>query len=173
MHPDVIIYGFLLFFSCLIVHIIIWRIRISVISSLVLILIFLLPPMVILLFVAAGREYFENTLLSSSIEIAEVVVLHLALSFAYISSYPAVRAVSPSLDIVLMIASSKEKKMSGEDLEKKFFNKRLVTARIDDLKIYRLVEEKDGRFELSPFAIGIVKLFIGYRKLLGLPMGKG
>jgi hypothetical protein len=129
--------------------------------------------MIILLFTITGSEYFENMLLLSIIEIIEVVVLHLALSFVYISSYPAVRAVSPTLDIILMIASSKGKKMSSDDLEKNYFNKRLVTARIDDLKIYRLIRERDDCFELSLFAKGIVKVFVGYRKLLGLPMGEG
>ena len=106
-------------------------------------------------------------------ELLEIYFFHFALSSAYISSYPAVRALSPSLDVLRMIAASPEKRMTEEEIAKRFSDVGLVTARMDDLRKYRLITESGARVRLTFMSRIIVRSFIVYRRLLGLPIGQG
>lgn len=173
MDLNVIVYGFLLFFCCLIIHIIIWRIKVPLISSFVLLVIFLVIPFIFSVFVIKDIWHIKDTLSLNTVEVMGIMLLHFSLSSAYIAGYPAVRAVSPTLDIILMIESSKYKKMTEEELKRNFTDKRLVHARIDDLRTYHLISEKDDIFKLTFVSKIIVVVFILYRKILGLPMGEG
>lgn len=173
MNPAVIAYGLLIFSVCFAVHIIVWRIRLPWVSSLVLVFIFLVVPAIALIIALSGFSGQENLLSMNIIELLEVFLLHFALSSAYIATYPAVRAVSPSLDILLMVSRAKDGKMTEDDIVKNYTDLRLIVSRIDDLMEYRLVVEREGRFELRPLARIIITIFIFYRKLLGLPMGQG
>ncbi len=171
MRPEVLAYGFLLFGSCMFSHVIVWRIRTPRVSSLVLVILFLLFPAILALFLLAGDLRTIPTL--SVLDILQVLFLHTTLSGAYIASYPAVRAVSPSLDILLMVSSAPGGRMTGEEISSRYSDLRLVVSRIDDLLEYRLIAVRDGRYVLQPLARGILWIFIVYRKLLGLPMGEG
>ncbi|MBI4680172.1 MAG: hypothetical protein HY753_02895 [Nitrospirae bacterium] len=104
---------------------------------------------------------------------AEVFFLHVALSLAYIATYPAVRAVSPSLDILLIIAASEKGKLHAGDIISRYNNKNLITDKIDVLRIYNFIQEKEGVFTISPLAKFVVLGFLLYRKLLGLRIGEG
>lgn len=168
MNPDIIIYGFILFFICLIIHIFIWRIKIPANDALALFLIFLIIPFLIFLVSIVGLKDFI-----SGIVLTEVLLLHLSFSLIYIASYPAAQAVSPSLNILLIIGSSDKKRMTGNDIFNQCSNIRIVTDRVDDLAAYNLILKKGDYFELKPLAKFIINIFIAYRKILGLPAGGG
>lgn len=173
MNPDIIIYGFLIFFSCLIIHILIWRIKVPTLSSLILIFIFLIIPFLglsIILVNIAGVKYHLS--LDADVLI-EVFFLHLSLSLIYIASYPAVEAHSPSLVILLMIASSPFKKMTAEDIIRYYSASNTIVERVEDLKVSGLITEGDKGLQLRPLAKVIIRFYILYRKMLGLPPGEG
>ncbi len=173
MGTDILIYGFAIFSVCLAVHVVIWRIKTPWVSSAIILLIFLFFPAACLIFIVFGTDGLRNAIPLNNTQIAEVYLFDLSLSLSYVAVYPAVRAVSPSLDILLMIASSPGKRMREDEMKKFFADKRLVTARIDDLKEYRLISENGERFRISPVARMITVVFIVYRKLLGLSAGEG
>jgi hypothetical protein len=172
MNPLVMVYGIAVFLACMVLHIVIWRMKTPWVSSLILLVVFLFVPSVFFCFFMVS-DFIKKALSLNTIELLEILLLHVSFSSAYIASYPAVRAVSPSLDILIMISSSPSQKKTMEELKQDFAKKRLVSARVDDLKAYRLIVEKEGRFELRPIAVVIVKLFVFYRQLLGLSIGSG
>jgi len=172
MATGVFIGGFILFSIILALHIIIWRIKIPANDAGVLILIFLVVPACAVLG-AAGLKYLQGPVPFSYEDMTGVILLHTALSLVYVSTYPAVQAVSPSLDILLLISKSPHGKMPEEEIVEQYRGSRIVTDRVGDLRIYNLISEKDGCFELKPVALAIVLCFVIYRKLLGLPVGEG
>lgn len=173
MPITVILYGIITFSVCMVIHVIIWRIGTPWASSAVLLLIFWVIPAVMLLIIAFAAGGARDLVGLTSVQVLEVLLLHFSLSCVYVAGYPAVRAVSPSLDILLMISASEEKRMRAEDMLQRYADKRLVTARIDDLLTYRLLEKRDGRYTLTLPARFIARIFLLYRRFLGLPMGEG
>lgn len=166
----VIFCGLGLFLLCLGLHLLLWRCRVPYMSSLLLLVIFFAPAAAIVLYSSAGAPWVLPLTMP---EILAALLLHASLAAAYIASYPAVRAVSPSLDILLIIESSRDKKITREELKKKFSDIRLVHARIDDLKDYHFMIEQGDRFCLASAGKAVVALFTLYRRLLGLPQGEG
>lgn len=173
MNPAIIIYGFLLFAASLIVHIVIWRLRVPWLSSIMLIFLMLGLPTVSMVAVIFGIGGMSGWAGLGAVEWMQVLLLHLSLASAYIVGYPAVRAVSPSLDILVMISSSPGGSIKRGNLLRRYSEARVVTARVDDLLEYRLLILQDGKFTVSPLARWIVRIFSLYRRLLGLPAGGG
>jgi hypothetical protein len=170
MEPAVIMLGLLLFLACMALHIAIWRVRTPWVSSAVLLVLFLALPVVVMAAAAAAGAVIMGL---RGTQLVAALVLHCSIALAYIASYPAVRAVSPSLDILLMIEASGSGRMTEEELREGFARKRLVGARIDDLEAYRLIVKEERGFCLTRPAAVIVAGFLLYRKLLGLPAGGG
>ncbi len=102
-----------------------------------------------------------------------VYLLHFALSSAYILSYPAIEAVSPSLAISLMIGDSNPQGVLYGDLLHVFDNEVVLEPRIHDLIEAGLIIKSNGYFMVTSRGITFVKCFILLRLLLGLPIGKG
>jgi len=170
---SVVLYGIAVFSVCMAMHIVIWRMRMPWVSTAVLLLLFCVIPAVLLLIMAFAAGGMRDRIGLSSLQVLEVLLLHLSLACVYMAGYPAVRAVSPSLDILLMISAAPEKRMRAEAMLQRYADKRLVTARIDDLRTYRLLAEQDGRYTLTLAARFIARTFLLYRRFLGLPMGGG
>lgn len=172
MNPGIIIYGFLTFLICLIFHVFIWRIRIPKNDASALFLIFLIIPSSIFLILLSIRM-LDFIIALSAIEMAYILLLHISLSFIYISSYPAAQAVSPSLDIILIIASAETKRLTEGDIIKNYKDAHIIKNRISDLMASALIKQKGECFELSPIGRFTIIFFILYRKILGLAAGKG
>jgi len=173
MDTTVILSGLLLFAACIALHIAIWRWGVPWLSSFMLILLLVGIPLLAGLGVMADVAGAGRFLGLSALEAAEVLLLHLSLAGAYLAGYPAVRAVSPSLDILVMISSAPGGNLPREELLRRYAEKRVVTARIDDLVEYRLLVREQELFTVSPLARWIVGLFGLYRRMLGLPAGGG
>lgn len=101
MSVNVLISGLLIFIACLAAHVIVWRVRRPGNAPVALaVIFFVLSPLPGVLTV----RYLPG--LAASITSggwAAAYLLHISLSSAYIMSYPAVEAVSPSLVIALML----------------------------------------------------------------------
>lgn len=170
--------GFLIFFICLLLHLVIWRWRYPRNRPAALVLIFIvLPPA--LTFGCWGVERLgllpgaDSILLLPITAWLGIYLLHFALSTAYILSYPAVEAVSPSLVILLMVGDSKSSGLPYDEMLRCFDNKELLHPRIKDLIEAGWVVESDGSFSVT-FRGGVVLLFYTFLfRLLGIPRGKG
>ena len=109
----------------------------------------------------------------TSTEWLAIYLFHLAFSSAYILSYPAVEAVSPSLVISLMVGDSNSQGVLHEELLHVFDDEVVLEPRIQDLIKAGLIVESNGYFMVTPCGATFVKCFILLRQLLGLPIGKG
>lgn len=167
MTLETIIHGFLLFLACLSLHIVFWRIKAPVQSTLMLFVIFLLIPL------AGMTITLANGISGSLMSTFLVFVLHISLSLVYIASYPAAEAQSPSLAIFFIISASPLKKLSAEEIIRQYTTRKTIIERLDDLKLNNLVYEGSHGLQLSRLARTVVRFYILYRKILGLPQGEG
>lgn len=178
MNPYIFAISFMIFIACLFVHVIVWRVRFPRNRPAALFFTFLaLPPLVTAvlyglgLFDAVSKAYGALSL--SITEWLSIYFLHYSLSMAYILSYPAIEAVSPTLAITLMIGEADGAGVGQEELASAFNDDFLLMPRIRDLIEARLVSEREGYITITPLGKAYAGGFIIMRRLLGLQTGKG
>jgi len=172
VNPIVIVCGFAVFVACLIAHVVIWRFRVPKNDALMLFVLFLFVPAVIFSGVAAlGIRMFPGNL--SGTELLLVLMLHFGLSMVYISSYPAAQAISPSLKIMLLIPAAPEKKMTADEIFRYFEDQKIIMKRVEELSDYNLITCEKDQYRLKPAAVRLIRMYLFYRRLIGLPVGKG
>lgn len=162
----------LLFVFCLFIHALIWRLRFPANRALALFIIFVLLPLV------AGAAC---ALLASSavvrlpgLETEEWLaagLLQLAFAWAYIMTYPAFEALSPSLVIVLLAGDRGG--IYVKDLSGFFSDEALFAPRIKDLLDSKLARERDGVLSITAKGRLLAGFFVFMRSFLGLPKGGG
>lgn len=168
----VILIPLLLFVACLFIHALVWRLKLPANRAAALLFIFVLLPAV------AGAAY---ALFASMgfvrlpwLEVDEFLaagLLQLAFASAYIMTYPAFEALSPSLVIVLLAGDSNG--IAVKDLSKFFSDEALFTPRIKDLLDSRLAREQGGVLSITSKGRLLAGFFVFMRSVLGLPKGGG
>lgn len=175
MKLSILLIGISIFLICLCLHIVIWRRRRPKRKVVVLLLLFILSPF---LFITGyrGLEWFgfvPSIISFTTADWLAIYLLHFALSFAYISSYPAVEAASPSLAILLMIGGFNSQGIAHDDLLHVFDDEVVLEPRLKDLIEAGLIIKLGGYLIVTSRGSAFVKCFILLRRLLGLPIGKG
>ncbi len=175
MSFSILLYGIMFFIICLCFHILIWRWWCPRRKVVVLLLLFTILPLLFIIgyIVMEYLEFLPSIIPFTLAEWSAIYLLQFALSFAYILSYPAIEAVSPSLAISLMVGDSNPQGMLHEDLLHVFDEEIVLKPRIQDLIEAELIIETNGYFTVTSRGITFVKCFILLRRLLGLPIGKG
>jgi hypothetical protein len=154
------------------VHVVIWRLRPPRYHTRTLLAIFFgsLALVVGLLITDAPR----NTGLPLAASPADYVSLFLfvtAWALAYVITYSAIEASSPTLVIISTIAAAGPEGLDEKDLYGMVSDAVLVEPRIDDMVRDGLVRLEDGRYCMTSKGRRFVGLFIGYRWLLRLEKG--
>jgi hypothetical protein len=173
MRPSVLLVGFTLFAACLTLHIMMWRIRRPRSDVRALFVIFLIAPTL------GGVALFGASLLASggqvpaALDVAAVLLVHWALASAYLLTYPAAQAQSPSLEIAFAVGRSMPRGLSREEILALLNSEALVHARMDDLVANRLVRADGDRYVLTISSTRLIRGFLGFRALLGLPKQGG
>ena len=166
--PGILFIGAVSFIISFLMHLMIWRSLRPVKHLFWLAFIFIILPILIYILLA----YFGYFRLSIK-NIFFIVPWHLALSAAYIMSYPAIHAECPSFKIILAVRASMPKGMSAKAINDIFSEEKLLTDRFEDLINDNFVFKKDGKWAVSLKGRLLLVCFSVYRKLLGLPMGEG
>jgi len=134
---------------------------------------FLLPLLVWLLYSFFGLMRGLPTGHGPSFEYgAGILLLHFSLSSAYILSYPAVEAISPTLAIALLMGDTGHE-TRFEELVRLFPDESLLTPRIVELIESKLVRLNNDTLSLTLRGRIIVNSFIGFRSFIGLKRGGG
>ena len=173
MKIEILAAGLASFLLCLILHILKWRSRRPQNDLLALFIIFMgIPGIAVTLHTAwiCVSGHASSVFLS---EISAFFLLHLALSSAYIQSYPPAQAVSPSLEIMILVQRAMPKGLTLAEISAHFDNAKLVHTRFEDLVNTKLVTEKDGTFSLTASGRRLIGFFVCYRKILGLEFKGG
>lgn len=169
----VLLMGFLAFAGCLAVHVVLWRLARPRSDMRALFTIFLAAPSAVALLVAAAGVLAPGAGLPDGLDVVAALLLHWALSSAYIQSYPAAQAMAPSLQIAYLVRRSMPRGLSREELVARLNTGALVQERVEDLVADRLVRVEGHRYVLTPASARLVRFFLGLRALLGLPRPGG
>lgn len=153
-------YGIITFFAALLVHSIIWRIwlprrnRAAILAN---IFFWALVIGIVVLKDFQGR--------------LDYIVLYCSLAAAYIVSYPAMEAGSPSLTIVSNIAKAGKSGLDKNEIYNAMTDETLVIARITDLLNDGLIRASSDKYILTLKGRLLADVFAWFRKLLNAPKG--
>jgi len=167
VQAEILYHGAGLFLLALATHVILWRLQRPEKQILTFALIFLLPILVYLLWQRFGSQT------RSWLDLFSVTLLYMSLTVAYIQTYPAVQALSPSLRILLLVGNAMPKGITEGEILGAFDPKQLLEDRIQDLLDARFVQESEGRLEITPRGSLLILPGALLRRILGLPVGKG
>lgn len=172
MSFNVIAIPALAFLLCLVIHAAVWRIRYPKNRPAALFLIFMALPLTT--GAAWGLLSSEDILPGPGFGIEEwlaAALLELAFASAYILTYPAFEALSPSLAIVLLVGSSGG--MKKRELEGFFSDEVLLEPRVKDLLDSNLAGMRQGSLFITAKGRLLAGFFVFMRAFLGLRKGGG
>ena len=172
MKFSVILTGMASFSFCLALHVMLWRHARPRSDVWALLWIFLGLPTMLAMIALGGGLFLPHAGFPAPLEVGAVLLLHWALSAAYVQTYPAAQAQSPSLEIANAVAKSVPRGLSREELLTTVGTGTLVTARVEDLVSNRFVRMEGDRCVLTPGAARLVDFFVWLRTVLGIP-GQG
>ena len=167
---DVIIGGALLFAVAIVFHVVLWNVRKPRGHFLALIVVFFVcPSLAALVAVAAGFVGAGFT----SVDWASVALLHTALAGVYIMGYPAIQASTPTLAMLLAIGSKMPTGATYDEVKSSINVGGLMDPRLKDLEVSGFAVESEGLYSITARGRAFLRPFLVYRKILGLPTGKG
>ncbi len=106
-------------------------------------------------------------------DLAAGAFLALCISAAYVQTFPAAQARSPSLVILNLIAGGGPDGMAREELLSRMSASGLLEDRIQDLGNDGLISTEDGKVRLRGPGRLLAAVFFYYRRVLNLPRGMG
>ncbi len=174
MKMEILVSGIVVFIASIFIHILIWRVRSPGQRGLTLFFIFFILPLIIWLFysVFAFMGVLPMGYGPGLIEGAAILLLHYSLSAAYIMTYPAVEALSPTLVIALFMGESSTA-TAHEELIRLFPEESILTPRIMDLARAKLVRLDNETLSLTFRGRVLIQFFILFRAFIGLKPGRG
>lgn len=149
----------------MIVHVAWWRMRRPAADIAAIFRVFLVVPTAAYAGLAIGGAL--GILPISPGEATLSLVLHLALSSAYVQTYPAAQAQSPTLAILLAVGSSPDG-LSEAGIARALDGGGLVAERATDLLRNGLLVRQGARIRPSPTGHFMALAFGAYRRWLGL-----
>jgi hypothetical protein len=156
--------GILLFLIAFFIHLFIWKIHLPKNHTKVLLIIFGWVFLVGIWFLS-----YLNPL--GPFGYAQLGVLFFSMMLAYLTTYSGIEVESTSLRMMLDIAGAGSKGLASQALAEAFSDDSLVGLRLKDLVKDRMIILDGQKYRLAPKGAVLVRLFIGYRKLLNA--GKG
>ena len=164
---NIILTAVVLFVISFLAHVIVWRIKKPNNHTVALLGIYILFLIVFVVFLKLTTFRIMNDYL----DLAKFVSIYIMFLMAYVNSYSAIEAESPTFLIILLINQSGKKGMTKGEILGSLNNENLIIPRINDLLLSRAIIKKDTKLFINSPGILLVKLFIGFRKLLNLPKG--
>lgn len=108
---------------------------------------------------------------STALDYINFTTLYVALILAYVTTYSAVQADSPTMVILLRIEQAGPRGVTREELLMELTNQILVTPRVEDLVASRLATLRDGRYIIGPRGVLMARIHMLFRRLLGMQKG--
>lgn len=158
----------------LIVHLVVWRLRKPVGQYVALgglclaVLVFALTGLSALQ--PANRD-LGAFLPSTALGVFNFTMLYAALALAYLVTYSAVQADSPTMTILLRVGEAGPTGLSLDEILAQLNDDVLVVPRLEDLVVGKLVRRDGGRYVIGPRGALLARTYICYRALLGMEKG--
>jgi hypothetical protein len=166
MSLAVLVLGIAIFLLCLLLHILLWR-SLRPQKHIPALLAIFFGAGALLVFLAASGLNLSHA------DAFAVLLLHVAISCGYIQLYPASQADSPSVIILSAVQDAMPQGLSESELQALIQTKNAFQGRVDDLVFSGLVADKNGTLSLTDRGRAFILPFMIYRRLLGIPEGKG
>ena len=169
-----ITYGSLLIFAAFFLHLIIWQIRVPKRQTRALMQCFLGVFVVgsfIFRYYSPAISVFGLHPPVALTEYFSIGFYFISITLAYIITYSAIEADSPSLMIIMKIHEASESGLNMESLKADLNNSRVILPRLKDLLIDKMAELEEGKYRLRVKGRLMAKLFSSYRNLM--VTGKG
>jgi hypothetical protein len=168
MSVYVLFAGAMLSLGCFSLHVLVWRLWRPVNDVRWLLAIFLIMPAAgLLIMPIMSLQWFQQG------EALLVAVFHYCLALAYIASYPAAQANSPSLDIMLKVYRTTRHEISEHELVEFWGRRSFIDGRIDDLVTGGLIVKHGNVYRLSWSGRLLLSIYRTYRRFLGISFGEG
>jgi len=169
-----LIYGIGLLFLAFSLHVIVWRLRVPKRQGRGILIIFIVTLFVGMVFtVSAG--YTEVSLWDHAIgqlwSSINWVIFYITCTLAYLISFTAIEADSPSLVMVKKILESGDKGLPSATLRESVANDDLVVPRISDLVRDKMIVEEEGYLFITKKGSILSQLFMYQRRLFRLGSG--
>ncbi len=160
--------AFGLFLAALVLHWIVWRIRIPrrQTAALLLILLGVLPVGLAALVLAPGR--FGPL---GFWEVLHISIFHVAFSLAYIVAYSAIEGRSPSMALLVHVAEARHKGRTRQELDAMLRGENPVAARLEAMLRDGMVVAAGGSYRLTAKGWAWARTLGGFRRLLGMEKG--
>ena len=170
MGLNVIVGGFCLFALAMVFHVVLWNVRKPKGHFLDLIAVFFALP-----FIAVAVAAWVGLVGTGfgPVDWASVALLHTSLAGAYIMGYPAIQASTPTLAMLLVIGGKMPEGATYEEVRSSINVDGLMDPRLKDLEVSGFVVESSGSYSITARGRAFLRPFLIYRRLLGLPTGKG
>ena len=165
-----LIYGSGIFLAGFLLHLAWWRIRLPKRQTKVLLLLFFSVLFLSLASLAVAPDIFSPEPLCGW-ELFHIALYVSALVLAYMITYSAIEADSPSLLLALAVARCGAKGMSSGEIYALLDDRALVDPRLSDLLLDKMAALENGRYVITAKGRLFANIFTLHRALLGA--GKG
>ena len=167
MPVHVLFLGISTFGICLAAHVLLWRFHPPHHHVPALFALFSIGGMLLLCTVRIHFDFLSGT------DWTAVVLLHAAMSSAYIQLYPAGQARSPSAALLIAVGQSMPRGMNEAEIRHLLDPEKAFHERLKDLAVSGLIRNENGKLSLTARGRAFILPFLYYRRMLGIPEGKG
>lgn len=164
----------ILFFTAFILQLIVWRIRLPKRQTKVLLGIFFgtlfagLLTLKIVPYLIPGLGIYAP---KYPLEYLHISISFISLTLAYMITYSAIEADSPSLVMIRAVAKAGSEGLDKKEFDKTMSDELLVIPRVRDLVTDKMAYIDGDKYRLSPKGFLFARLFILSRKILNAPKG--
>jgi hypothetical protein len=172
----VLVFGSSLFAIAFMLHLIAWRIRLPkrhVRTMLQIFFITLFAGMIALWIAAPSFEIFGISRPDDIWEYLHICLMFVSLTLAYMITYSAIEADSPSLVMVMAIDNAEPDGLDRDKFDEMMSDDILVMPRIRDVLLDRMVYMDGDKYRLTHKGVLIARVFIFYRNLINAPENGG
>jgi hypothetical protein len=167
-------WGGLIFSFFFLVHLALWKIRLPrrQIKTILIILFFgSASTLTVMAFLPPDFQLLGMPRPAGIAEFVHVALLVTALILAYMITYTAIEADSPSLVMISRVKAGGARGVRKEEFDEFLNDRLLVLPRIDDLLKDKMAVLSGGRYRLTPKGRILAEIFGRYRAILGLGLG--
>ena len=167
----ILFWGSALFISAFLIHLVLWKIRLPKRQTKTILQIFfavLIIGILVLCNLPDSPVFWGITPPVSFAEYIQISSFFISLTLAYMITYSALEADSPSLVIVTTIANAGQNGLDKKKFDELMNDNILVNPRIRDLLLNKMVEMDEDRYVLTPKGALFARIFIIYREMMNV-----
>jgi len=169
----VLFWGLCLLVLAFLLHLVVWKVRLPKRQTKIMLIIFFVTLVTGSAFLWTHPAYSLFGIEAPGVwtEFLRIALLFTAFTLAYMITYSALEADSPSLVMVLSIARAGPEGLSKDVFFQQMTDDILIKPRVRDLLTDKMAYLDGDTYRLTPKGTLLAKIFVVYRSILGA--GKG